>query len=175
MNVHPSPLAVALVVLVLIAAVCDIRTRSIPNPVTICGAAVGLLLNISLSGWAGAKASLLGLALGFAIFLPLFLVRGMGGGDVKLMAAIGAIAGPSNTFIIFILTAITGGVLAVALVLWRGALSGTFRNLGFIVTQLMQGKPPHQDRPDLTIDHPHSLKLPYAVPIALGSLLSLLL
>ncbi|MBS1823806.1 MAG: prepilin peptidase [Acidobacteria bacterium] len=169
----PFPLPAALAALVLLAAVFDFRSRTVPNWLTVCGAVAGAALHVGLNGWGGLKFSLLGLGLGFLIFLPLFALRGMGGGDVKLMAAIGAMAGVSNTFVIFILTAVLGGVLAIAMLLWKGGLGRTMRNVGHILSQLGRGKAPHTGRPELDIDQSTSMKLPYAIPMALGTLLYL--
>lgn len=169
----PFPLAIALAMLVVFAAIFDLRERIVPNFLTVSGAAAGAGLHLFLGGWAGLKFSLLGLCLGFGIFLPLFMLRGMGGGDVKLMAAIGAMAGASNTFVIFILTALLGGVLAIALLLVKGGMRKALRNIGFILGRLTRGKAPHVERPDLDIERSNSLKLPYAIPMALGTLLFL--
>lgn len=174
MTVLPFALAVVLGVLVVVAAVLDFRTRRVPNWLTAGGVVVGLGLHVFLDGWGGLKFSLLGLGLGFVIFLPLFALRGMGGGDVKLMAAIGAMAGVTNTFVIFILTAVLGGVLAMGMLLWKGGMGRTFRNVGFILGQLARGRAPHAKRPELDIDSSASMKLPYAIPMALGTLLFLL-
>ena len=169
----PFPLPAVLATLVVLAAVLDFRSRTVPNWLTVSGAVAGVALHVWLNGWGGLRFSLLGLGLGFLIFLPLFALRGMGGGDVKLMAAVGAMAGVSNTFVIFILTAVLGGVLAVGMLLWKGGLGRTLRNVGYILSQLVRGKAPHQERPELDIDQSSSLKLPYAIPIALGTLLYL--
>lgn len=168
-----TPLVISLALLVLLAAASDIRTRRIPNPLTVTGAIAGFILNAALHGIPGARSSLLGLALGAAIFLPLFLLRGRGGGDVKLMAAAGAIAGPSNTFLIFVLTAVTGGILALVLLLWKGGLSTVLRNCAFILYELAHLRAPYHRHPELTLENSTTPKLPYAVPIALGSLLFL--
>lgn len=170
----PFPILAALVVLVLSAAATDLRNRRIPNSLTLTGVVAGLVLNLGLNGMLGARASLLGLALGFVVLLPPFLLRGGGAGDVKLMAAVGALAGPLNTFSIFILTALFGGLLALGLLLWKGGLGRALRNTGFIVGQLAQGRAPHEQRPDLTLAGPGP-KLPYAVPIAMGTLVFLAL
>lgn len=170
----PFPIPAVLAVLVTLAATLDARSRRVPNWLTVSGAVAGLVLHTYTSGWGGAKFSLLGLGLGFVIFLPLFALRGMGGGDVKLMAAIGAMAGVSNTFVIFILTAVIGGILALGLVLWKRGLGRVVGNMGFILGRLAKGKAPHAERPDLDIEHSSSLSLPYAIPMALGTLLYLL-
>jgi len=163
-----------LAVLVTLAATLDARSRRVPNWLTVGGAVAGFGLHGYAGGWGGLKFSLLGLGLGFVLFLPLFALRGMGGGDVKLMAAIGAMAGVSNTFVIFILTAVIGGIVALGLVLWKGGLGRVMGNIGFIVRRLARGKAPHAERPELDIEHSSSLSLPYAIPMALGTLLYLL-
>lgn len=170
-----GPLAIALVALVCIAAAWDIRTRRIPNPLVLTGAAAGLLFNITIHGWLGVKSSLLGLLVGLAVFLPIFLLQGKGGGDVKLMAAIGSMAGPANTLVIFILVAISGGVMAGALLLWKGGLLRALQNVAFILSELAHARAPHEKRPDLTLDSDQAVTLPYGVAIAAGSLLFLLL
>jgi prepilin peptidase CpaA len=169
------PLKIALAVLVLLAAFNDIRSRTVPNALTVTGVVCGVLLQTSLNHWAGTKASLFGLAVGLALFLPLFLLRGMGGGDVKLMAAIGSMAGPTDTIVIFILTAVFGGVLAVALLLWKGGLGRALRNTGVILGELVRLRAPHDAHPELTIDDAQAVKLPYAVAIAMGTLAFLVL
>lgn len=171
----PTPVCIALAILVSVAAVADARNRTIPNSITVGGAAVGLILQTSIQGWSGLKLSLLGLGLGFLIFLPLFLLRGMGGGDVKLMAAIGAMSGPMNTFLIFVFTALIGGVFAVGLLILRGGMGRALGNLGHILASLVRLKAPHEERPELTIEDARAPKLPYALPMALGTLLLLLL
>jgi prepilin peptidase CpaA len=168
-------LATFLALLVCTAAIWDIRTRRIPNPLVVTGAVAGLLGNFWLWGWVGARSSLLGLLFGGALFLLPFLLQGKGGGDVKLMAAVGALAGPGNIFVIFVLVAISGGVMALALLLWKGGLLRALRNVGFIFSELLHGRAPHHGRPELSIDHPQSVRLPYGVAIAAGSLLFLLL
>lgn len=169
------PPAVALALLVIVAAGWDLAARRIPNPLVLAGALAGVVLHVGHNGWAGLATSLLGLLVGFAVFLPLFLLRGMGGGDVKLMAAIGALAGPQNCLLIFVLTALIGGVLAVALLLWKGGLAAALGNCAFIIKELACGRLPHARRPQLTIDSDQAVSLPYAVPMALGSLAFLLL
>lgn len=90
------------------------------------------------------------------------------------MAAVGSLAGPLNTFSIFILTAIFGGLLALGMLFWKGGLGRALANTGFIVGELAHGRAPHQQRPDLTLAGPGP-KLPYAVPIAIGTLVFLIL
>lgn len=170
-----TPLAALLAVLAILAAGWDIATRRIPNPIVVTAFAIAMALQLWIHGFPGLKSGALGFGLGFIIFFPLFLLQGKGGGDVKLMAAVGAITGPSNCFVIFILTSVFGGVMALVLLLVRGGLLRTFVNIGRILASLARLQAPHQSNPELSIDHPQSVTLPYAVPIALGCLVFLLL
>ena len=81
--------------LVVVAAYLDLRDRRIPNWLTGTGVLVGLGSNYYQSGWPGLRNGLLGLSAAFALYALLFALRAMGGGDVKLMAAVGAFTGPS--------------------------------------------------------------------------------
>jgi prepilin peptidase CpaA len=158
-----------------LAAATDISRRVVPNALTVTGLICGFLLNTSLHGWGGLKQALFGFIVGLALFLPLFLLRGMGGGDVKLMAAIGSMAGVTDTIIIFILTAVFGGVLALLLLVWKGGLGRALRNTGLILGELTRLRAPHVAHPELAIEHEGSVKLPYAIAIALGTLTFLVL
>lgn len=106
------------------AAIVDLRTRRIPNLLTISAALVGLLLNVSRSGSAGAVAGGAGLLSGFAAFLPFYLAGGLGAGDVKAMAAVGAFLGPKAALLAAISTFGVGGLgalLVLAAARWRAA------------------------------------------------------
>src|SRR4051794_23025176 len=109
-----------LLLMVLAAAAFDIRSRMIPNWLTLGGMAAGLALNVALGGLAGLRWSGAGLLLGFGAYLCLYCLRAMGAGDVKLMGAVGSMAGPSAWFAIFLATAIAGGLMATALALSHG-------------------------------------------------------
>jgi prepilin peptidase CpaA len=170
-----TPLAVLLATLAVVAAGWDIATRRIPNPLVVVAFVCGMALQLWLHGFPGLKAGALGFGVGFFVFFPLFLLQGKGGGDVKLMAAIGTITGPANCFVIFLLTAVFGGVMTVALLLVRGGLLRALRNVVQILVSLARLRAPHAANPELSIDHPESVKLPYAIPIALGCVVFLLL
>jgi prepilin peptidase CpaA len=108
----------------------------------------------------------------FLIYFPLYLLRGMGAGDVKLMAAIGAIVGPANWFGIFIISALAGGIAAAILLLARGRLASSLWNIGFLFQRVLSFKAPYA-REELDISSPKSVKLPHGVAIAAGSVLFL--
>jgi prepilin peptidase CpaA len=112
-----------------------------------------------------------GWLVGLLLFLPLFALRAMGGGDVKLLAAFGAWLGPALVCWVAVYGAIAGGALALPLVLWRGRLRTTIANMWAIVTHWrLSGLKPH---PVVTLDNPGAVRMPYALPIALGALATL--
>jgi prepilin peptidase CpaA len=121
---------VALAVLtagVLVATIVDIRSRRIPNELTALMALIGL--GLAAAGMSGISlgASLMGTVLGFALMLPGYKLGATGAGDVKLMAAVGAILGPAMVVMAFLFTGVAGGVLAVAVALRRRRLGTTIQ------------------------------------------------
>ena len=171
----PPPLATTLAALVIVAGISDILHRRIPNSLALAGFLAGVVWNCYLFGWLGAKTAALGAGAGFLLFLPPFLLKGRGGGDVKLMGAVGAITGPANALVIFILTAVFGGLLAIGMAASRGALRRVLRNCAYILWSLVRFRAPYRDNPELNLDHPKAISLPYAVAIAAGSLVFLTL
>jgi prepilin peptidase CpaA len=103
----------------------DIKTRRIPNYLTLGTALAGLGFQTGMHGWAGLASGLGGMALGFGLLIGFYILGGIGAGDVKGLAALGAWLGPQKTFELFIGMAIFGGVLSVALLWWRGQLWST--------------------------------------------------
>src|SRR5215472_8664356 len=93
-----------LILLVISAAWSDLRTRHIPNWIPVAGAALGFGLHVWNDGLVGAFTSLGGAALGLGVFLPLYILGGMGAGDVKLFSAVGALVGPQALVVVFVLT-----------------------------------------------------------------------
>jgi prepilin peptidase CpaA len=171
MTLPPVALQATLLLIVGLAAAYDLRYRRIPNWVVLTGLLLGLGVNTYLFGWAGLQRSLLGLGLAFLIYFPLYLLRGMGAGDVKLMAAVGAIVGWVDWIGIFFLTAIVGGLAALALLASRSQLRRGFSNAGYLVVQLLSFRLPYARKEELDVKSEKSVKLPHGMTIALGSLL----
>ncbi len=156
---------------VLLATVTDLRSRRIPNWLTVTALLMGFVLNAliaypsPLEGvWLAAK----GFALAFGLNLVMYLLHMTGAGDVKLLAAIGAMVGCSDFLGIFILTALLGGVLAVVLMTVKGRVRQTLWNVGFMAGELMRWRAPHLTREQLDVGSPKALRLPGAVRICLG-------
>lgn len=174
MNTLPMPIEGLLVLLAVAAAVFDLRRRRVPNWLTASGAALGIVLNASLFGTPGLWFSLKGLGLAFLIYLPLYVLRTMGGGDVKLMAAVGAIVGPMNWFRIFVLTVFFGAAAAIFLMLAKGRVKRTLSNIGVILKSLGRGQAPYKKSPELDVRDDRAARLPHAVAIACATLAFLL-
>jgi prepilin peptidase CpaA len=118
---------------VAIATVTDLRARRIPNVLTIPAAAIGLGANGLLSGSDGVLGSLSGWALGVGMLLPLFALRAMGAGDLKLIAALGALKGPEFAFFTCLWAGVVGGLMALV-----GLIRG--RKLGLALTHIYYSK-----------------------------------
>jgi prepilin peptidase CpaA len=130
----------------------------------------GVAISGWLHGWQGAGQSLGGLALGVLIYGVLYWMGGMGMGDVKLCAAIGAWIGPSQLLIALILTGIVGGLMALVWASFGGFLGDMFGNVGSLVLHMKErGLRPH---PELVLSNPEARKMPYAPAIAIGTLAS---
>ena len=171
-NSMPEILQAALFVLVVGAALADLRTRRIPNWIALPGLIAGMVLNGYFRGSSGVASAMLGALLGAAMFLGIYLAGGMGAGDVKLFAAVGAIVGPQSLLVIFVLTGILGGVAALALMLWRGKAGQAMgRTFGLAGQMLRMNWPQVRRRSDLRA--PGALTLPYGAVVAGGTLLFL--
>ena len=168
-----APLQILLAALVIVAAVFDLRTRRIPNWLCAAGLAGGFACQIALFHWAGAREATLGAGLALLIYIPLFALRAVGGGDVKLMAAVGSIAGPKAWLAIFLITAIVGGAIALVMIAAKGRMARTLRNVGILVTELAHLRAPHRVESELDVSSDHGLRLPHGGSIAAGTLLYL--
>jgi len=148
-------------------AVWDIASRRIPNLLSYSGILVGIALRTAVLGWRGLATALAGGALAGGLFFLLYLVRGMGAGDVKLMAAVGCLTGVPAVFHIMLACALAGGIMALAVALYRSSAVRTLRN----VWELLRFHAAHgpQVHPTLNIDNPQATRLPYAIAIAAGS------
>lgn len=150
------------------AALIDLRTRRIPNILTFGSTAVALLYGLWTGGLHGLAMSAAGWATGVALFLPMFLLRGMGAGDVKLLGAVGAWLGPTGALYAGLYSVLAGGVLALVVGLIHGylgkALSNLWSLLGFWRTAGIR------PLPGLTIDDAPGPRLAYGVAIAAGTL-----
>jgi prepilin peptidase CpaA len=155
----------------IIAAAFDLQQHRIPNWLTYPAILLGFALRGALLGWTGLLSGLAGFFLAGGVIFLFFLVRAMGAGDVKLMAAIGAFAGLREAGAALLATAICGGVLAIVYALYRRRLWTTFKNVGVVMKfHAWAGAQAH---PELNLDNPAALRIPYGLAISLGTLYTL--
>jgi prepilin peptidase CpaA len=114
---------------VLVAAATDLWKFKVHNALTVPLGLMGLIYHACVGGWPGLGASFLGAAFGFSILFLFYVMGGMGGGDVKLMAAIGAWLGAPLTFVVFMVSSIAAGVYAVGLIVAHRQFRKTWVNL----------------------------------------------
>lgn len=157
--------------IVLAIATCtDLYSRRIPNWLVLPFMASGIAVSGWLHGWSGIAHSLGGLALGAALFGALFLMGGMGMGDVKLCAAVGAWIGSSQLLLALVLTGIAGGIMAICWAAAGGFLGELFSgSAGLLFGLKERGLRPN---PEFHLDNPRARKMPYAPAIAIGTLIS---
>jgi prepilin peptidase CpaA len=153
---------------VVLAAVWDARFRRIPNWISGFGVVLGIGLNAVLGRGFGLACE--GLLLALGVYLILYLLRATGAGDVKLMGAVGALAGWQDWVGIFCISAILGGVAAVLAAALRGRTRHTLANAGAIVAALSRGRAPYRVREELDVRSPRALRLPHGVIIACGTI-----
>jgi prepilin peptidase CpaA len=165
------PVVVPAFITSVVACFFDLTTRRIPNVLTLGSALAAFVFQATTGGWSDLGAALAGWLVGAVMFFPFFALGGMGAGDVKLVAALGAWLGPAATFWLVIYTLLAGGVIAVALTLPTGYLLTAVSNIaGLFRYWSVAGLKPH---PDLTLATGSGPRLPYAVPILAGVIVTL--
>jgi prepilin peptidase CpaA len=162
-------ISIPFVLIMVLAAASDLRTRRIPNALTVAGMAAAPVLWGLLDGPVVALASIVGGGLALVVGMTLFALGALGGGDAKLLVVTGAFLGPARLVSALLVIGITGGVLALAVAVGRGRLLGTLArvwHLSLHLTTLGRKGAPHR------IESPGSLTIPYGVAIAVGSLMT---
>ena len=155
------------VLLAMVAGFLDWRYRRIPNWLTVSGLATGVAVNTILYRWPGLKAALLGTALGLGLLLPFVLVRSLGAGDWKLAGALGACLGPRQLLSVLMGTILVAGVMALAVVIWKGRLKRTLLNIAHLLAALFSLRMPGSE---VSLDDPQSTKIPFGVAMAIAVL-----
>lgn len=166
---------VLLTCLLALALAYDAAHRRIPNWLVLTGLLAGIGYSffagqaagefIPGNGRLGLSGSLLGALAGLAIMLPLYALRTMGAGDVKLMAAIGAFLGPMQVLGAALLTFVAGGVLSLIVALWSGSLARVLGNLRLMGMVAVSGRSAGLSLKDVQTTG----RLPYAIAIAIGT------
>ncbi|MEX0618123.1 MAG: prepilin peptidase [Pseudohongiellaceae bacterium] len=164
---HPTELAplIVSIMILLPAVVIDFRSRRIPNVLCVVGFLAGAGLHGLMTGWGGVAASCVAGVVVLAVMFPLFVIGWFGAGDVKLVAAMGAVAGSVTDAAAILATVfIAGGLLALLMSLYHRGPKQTFWNFHIPVNLVVVNR--HTaDCPDASIP----LVLPYSLAIAGGS------
>ncbi len=168
-------IGVLLVATMVGASYWDIRWKRIPNALTLAALAVALVLRATV-GWGYALDGLLGAVIAFALAIPLFLAGGLGGVDVKLITAAGAMLGKDRLWFCLLVMALVGGVMAIFAILRRGSFRQTAANLHTIFVTLgpktFTGWKGEESQAPVTLDTPGTVAVPYGVAIAAGAVVS---
>jgi len=168
----PSTIFATTLGFVALCMATDLHSRRIPNVLTGLGILTGVALNALYFGGDGLVASGAGFAAGLAVLLVPFALGGIGGGDVKMMAAVGALLGPRVTVDALLAGLILGGIVMAVHLARLGRLSETVRTVGTMVAASALGGSLEPLR--VSDSAPGTITLPYSIPLGLGTFLALL-
>jgi len=146
----------------------DVRYRRIPNPFVLATLFTGLIFNFAIGGWRGVLTSVGGCALAFVLMFMLHVFGAMGAGDVKLFAAIGSVLGAQLVLPTFVVVVLTGGLLALVVVLRSGVFSTTCHR----VLQIFVGLLPGWQMPRFSVPADRRLTIPYGAAITIGAIIA---
>ena len=153
-----------------VAALIDGIKLKVPNWLTFPMVISGWVFSAVFFGWAGLGWSLLGTAVGLALLLPAYAIGGMGAGDVKLLAGVGAWVWGTTTIYAFCVSAIIGGIIAVVMVLMQRQWHRHFAQFIGIATEILVIRNPDALSAIAADRKSSMLLLPYGIPIALGTI-----
>jgi prepilin peptidase CpaA len=160
---------ILLSILLLAAAIIDLKTQRIPNYLTLSGILAALAYHFSSDGFNGLLFSLLGIVVGIGLLIIPYLMEGMGAGDAKLMGVVGGFLGAKGAFSAFLVIALVGGVYALILrLIYKDELKGFSEKLYHEVLSFILTRKFVPNAADATLDKP---KLCYGLAIALGTFL----
>jgi prepilin peptidase CpaA len=162
---------IALLLILVLASWTDLQQHRIPNILSLGGILLGIALQTWVSGATGFVTGFTGAAVAIGIFLPFYLLKGMGAGDVKLMGAVGAFLGPHNALLATGLSLAAGGLLGIIILTLRGGLKPlAVRYYATLKCFLLTGKLSHQPPETGEVA---ATKFPYAAAIGIGTLVAL--
>src|SRR5688572_18788858 len=176
MSTYGLVMAAPVLGLLIWAAIEDLRSRRIPNWLTFSLVLTGIAQSFTTSGLVSPGLSLAGFAVGFVLPMTLFVIGALGGGDVKLLAGVGAWFGPGVVFNVFLLAAIVGAIMVIVQAVAQGRTRLLLRNTAVVAINLAHVS-------DVGVEHARQTgqscrsvdrPLPYAVPVlvAIGILLT---
>jgi prepilin peptidase CpaA len=176
MTIELSPDLYFLLPFVALAAIIDMKVRRIPNLLVLAGLLISLTYHSTMPVGSGMLHWLFGAGAGFLIFMPLYLVKGIAAGDVKLMAAVGAFVGPMLILKVALAACIFGGIGALAIVVFGKNVRTVLRNIHIIL--LSHGRLSEYQKSEKllgdAISFPSVGRMPYGAAIALGTMYAVL-
>jgi prepilin peptidase CpaA len=159
----------------LAAAYYDFRWRKIPNWLILPALVLGLAANLWLRGLPGLALSLGGFLFAAAIYFPIYLLKGIGAGDVKLMMAIATITGPRQWLLILLFTSIFAVFAGLVAAHSKSRVGSVLYNTGLLLKELAMFRVPHKRHEQLDLHHPAAIRNPHGVSAAAGTVLFVLL
>ncbi|MEE9602639.1 MAG: A24 family peptidase [Thermoguttaceae bacterium] len=165
-NWHVWLVTVALIV----AAVIDGWKLKVPNWITFPMVISGWIYSTAVFGWPGLGWSLVGTAVGLALLMPAYAIGGMGAGDVKLLAGVGAWVWGTVTFYAFCLSAIVGGVIALGMIIYQQKWRHHGLQFWGILNEIMVVRDPQKLATAAAERKSSMTLLPYGIPIAIGTI-----
>lgn len=157
-------------VVLVFAAVIDGWKLKVPNWITFPLILSGWVYCTATLGWAGLGWSLVGTVIGLGLLLPAYAIGGMGAGDVKLLAGVGAWVGGTITFYAFCISALVGGVIAIVMVLWHRDWHHHIGQFWTITSEILEVRDPDALAVIAAERKSSMMLLPYGIPIAIGSI-----
>jgi prepilin peptidase CpaA len=154
-----------------IACALDLRWRRIPNWLTVGAALMGIAYHAVAGGWGGIQTASAGWAVGLAIFFIPFALGGLGAGDVKLVAALGAWLGPADVVWLGLYTGVIGGLLALVVACRHGYLRQALRNIWVLL--MFWRTSGLRALPEMTIQQGQGPKLAYGLSIFIGTVVTI--
>ncbi len=163
---------ILLYIVIAVCAITDVMYGKIFNRITYPAIMLGLIINLFL-GMGSFQSSVIGMLVAFVLFLIVFMIGGLGGGDVKLMTAIGAIKGYPFVMYAAFYSALVGGLMSIGIMIWRGRFIRGMRNIfrvlfSYIFSFVFPGIKP------LSLNPEESEKIPFGFAICLGTLWAVL-
>lgn len=160
---------VALMLLLIPAVISDVRTRRIPNALVFPAWGVGVALGFLLGGIDGGLVSLGGLGVALLVGVPFWAVGWMGAGDIKLLAAVGALVGSATIWPVLGAVGVSGLFLALAALLYRGLLAQALKRYWASLSMSYAARRGIYVRPG---EAEQEVRLPYAIAIAAGTIVA---
>lgn len=158
-----------LVPAMLVASWNDYRSHRVPNRLNAWIVLTGLGAQAFSGGGSGLEAGILGILVGFGMLVGLWAVRGMGAGDVKFMAAIGAWLGPVWTFQAVLVGGLLGGAIALAMIAYGRNWRQASANVGVLMTKVSSVRTAFSDFGSAESLSKTCGVMPYAIPLTIGA------